>query len=652
MHEAMDRRLTTPEREGLLEQVFNHSSQGILVASLEGRVLAANDAFLFLMGREQDEIVGKTTAELGLFASIGDRRAHALLRERGTLDADAHVLTPSGEARIIRMWGEAVTDGGEPIVVVRASDVAGRLAAGTRYYELREAEVRYRALVEQIPAITYTELEDEKSPVGYRDVYISPQTERILGYTPFEWQSDPELWIRAVHPDDRERVVREDRAALSSGTFTSEYRMIGRNGQAVWFRDEAAVIEDPISGVRFWQGIMLDITELKKAEATQAEIAAKYRTLVEQIPSIVYLAEYGEQGDWLYISPQIERVLGYTPEEWLTHPHPMGSFTHADDLGVVRAEEDRSLVSGDPFRAEYRMQAKDGRWLWIRDEATAVRDDAGHPFVLQGVMYDVTERKRAEQELAAALEKLQALDGLKNTLLHALSHDLQNPITAILGAASTLERLDPELTEEDRQNLLRSLTSRAWSVKTLVADLLDLERLDQGIAEPLRLPLDLSEVVQEMVTSSDALVDRRVDVQAEPVRISVDRPKVERMIENLLANAARHTQPSCRIWVRVRPEGPGALILVEDDGPGVPDELKERIFDAFSRGPAAAFLPGSGIGLSIVARFAEMHGGRAWVEDRPGGGASFRVFLPDIPVARAERAEQAEQAEVGEPATG
>jgi PAS domain S-box-containing protein len=642
MQEAMERRLTTPEREGLLEQVFRHSSQGILVASQEGRVLVANDAFLFLLGRDRDEIVGRTTAELGLFASVGDRRAQELLSERGTIDVDAHVLTPSGEARVIRMWAEAVSDGGEAVVVVRASDLAGRLAAGARYYELREAEVRYRALVEQIPAITYTEMEDETSPVGYRDVYISPQTERILGYTPFEWQSDPELWIRTLHPDDRDRVVHEDRIALSTGTFISEYRMIGRAGQEVWFRDEAAVIEDPVTGVRFWQGIMLDITELKRAEATQAEIAAKYRTLVEQIPSIVYLAEYGEQGDWLYISPQLERVIGYTPEEWLAHPHPMASFTHPDDLDSVRAEEDRSLHSGDPFRAEYRMRTKDGRWLWIRDEATAVRDESGNPFVLQGVMYDVTERKRAEQELAAALERLQTLDQLKNTLLHALSHDLQNPITAILGAASTLERLDGDLTPEDRQNLLHSLVSRARSVKTLVADLLDLERLDQGIAEPLRMPLDLGEEVRDLVATSDLLAERHVDVQVEPVTISVDRPKVERMVENLLSNAARHTDTSCRIWVRVKAEGPGALIAVEDDGPGVPDEQKERIFEAFNRGPRTSFLPGSGIGLSIVARFAELHGGRAWVQDRPGGGASFRVFLPDLPLVRA--AEPAEPA--------
>jgi len=630
MLEPMKAKLSVPGRS-LPARVFDQSSLGILLAHLDGLILEANDAFLFLVDRGRDEVVGHTIGELGFFSSMGDDRAKDLLRERGAIDGfDAHVLTPSGEARVLRLWAEAIADGDDRIVVVRASDDAGRVAAGARYYELREAEVRYRALVEQIPAITYTEIEDETSPIGYRDVYISPQCEHILGYTPFEWQADPELWIRAMHPDDRDRVVRDDRASLETGTFTSEYRMLARDGRVVWFQDEANVVEDPVSGVRFWHGVMLDVTELKLAEANHSELAAKYRTLVEQIPAVVYLAEYGEQGDWLYISPQLERVLGYTPEEWLAHPHPMASFTHPDDIAVVREAEERSLSLGEPFRAEYRMQTKDGGWLWILDEATAVRDQNERPFVLQGVMYDISERKRSEQELKEVLEKLRAMDRLKNTLLHTLSHDLQNPLTAIHGAASTLERLDSQLSTEERSSLLKSLAGRTQSLRTLLTDLLDLDRLDRGIVEPRRSLVDLPAMIRRLVASSETLTGRSVEIETEPVTIAVDQPKVERMVENLLANVARHTKDA-RVWIRVAPQDGGALISVDDEGAGVPDDLKKKIFVPYSRGPEAAELPGSGIGLSLVARFAELHGGRAWVEDRPGKGASFRVFLPDAP---------------------
>ena len=109
----------------------------------------------------------------------------------------------------------------------------------------------------------------------------------------------------------------------------------------------------------------------------------------------------------------------------------------------------------------------------------------------------------------------------------------------------------------------------------------------------------------------------------------VDPAKLERIVENLVANAARHTPPDRTIWVAVREEAGGVLLAVEDDGPVVPPELRDAIFEPFRQGPTATpHTPGTGIGLSLVARFAELHGGRAWVAERAGGGASFRVWLP------------------------
>lgn len=621
----MESRLTAsaPHREGLLERVFRESTLGMAVCRLsDGTVLEANDAFGYLLGRGAHDLHGHTIADLGLLASFGEHRALEQLRERGVLEGfDARFTTPGGEVRVVRLWAETI-EAEEPLVVFRASDVDGRTTARSRYQELRETEVRYRALVESIPAITYTQVEDETSPTGFRDVYISPQTERILGYRPEEWVADPTLWISATHPDDRARLIREDReAAANASRFSSEYRMVAKDGRVVWFHDEAVLVEDPVSGVAFWQGVMFDVTEQKRLAEATAQSEAKYRALVEQLPAIVYLGEYGEDGDWLYISPRLEHVLGYTPQEWLSHPAPMGTFTHPDDLPAARAAEEESLRTGKPYRAEYRMRAKDGRWVWILDEASVVRDAAGNPLFLQGIMYDITERKEAE-------ERLVALDRLKNTLLHTLSHDLKEPLTAILGAASTLERLDRELPEEERRHLLRTLAERTRGMNALLTDLLDLDRLDRGILEPRRFPVDLAELAADLVARTTVLGGRRVEPDLTRCTASVDRTKVERMIENLLSNAARHTPPDARIWLRVRPEEGGALLVVEDEGPGIPDGLKEAVFEPFRRGPDASSTPGSGIGLSLVARFAELHGGRAWVEDRPGGGASFRVFLP------------------------
>jgi PAS domain S-box-containing protein len=351
-------------------------------------------------------------------------------------------------------------------------------------------------------------------------------------------------------------------------------------------------------------------------------IQAQYRNLVEQLPCVVYLAEYGEDGDWLYISPQLERILGYTPQEWLAHPHPQASFTHPDDIERVRAGEQRSYETGEPFRIEYRMRRRDGRWVWLLDEATAVLGEDGRPFCLQGLMFDITERRQAE-------ERLVALGRLKDTLLHTLSHDLKEPLTAIGGAASTLERLEDELDPEERRLLLRTLVSRSKAMSALITDLLDLERLDSGFIEPRRFPVDLVELVHRVIDGTDVLDGRAVDVQDGRCPASVDAPKVARIVENLLSNAARHTPAGTPIHVRCWREDEGAVIAVEDEGPGVPAGYEQVVFEAFHRGPGSEQVPGTGIGLSLVARFAELHGGRAWVQAREGGGASFRVLLPD-----------------------
>ena len=121
-----------------------------------------------------------------------------------------------------------------------------------------------------------------------------------------------------------------------------------------------------------------------------------------------------------------------------------------------------------------------------------------------------------------------------------------------------------------------------------------------------------------------------IEVDVEPITVSVDGAKVERILENLLSNAIRHTAPETRIWIRAHGEDDGVLLEVEDEGPGVPAELHEAVFEPFRQAPgsAAVHSPGVGVGLSLVLRFAELHGGRAWLEDRPGGGSIFKVFLP------------------------
>jgi signal transduction histidine kinase len=207
-----------------------------------------------------------------------------------------------------------------------------------------------------------------------------------------------------------------------------------------------------------------------------------------------------------------------------------------------------------------------------------------------------------------------------------VSHDIRTPLAAILGLAATLESRGHEMAADDVRDLSSRIVQNSRRMDRIVTDLLDLDRLQRGGLVPRLRPLDLGALVRQIVTRTDAVTERRLQLDTGPVHVDADPTMVERIVENLLENAVKHTPGDSRIWVRVERTDDGALIVVEDDGPGVPPEARERIFEPFAQGPTPGY-GGAGVGLALVAKFAELHDGRAWVQPRPGAGASFRVLL-------------------------
>lgn len=373
-------------------------------------------------------------------------------------------------------------------------------------------------------------------------------------------------------------------------------------------------------------------------DSTRQEAELPYRSLVERVPAIVYIDPVGpEPTSPTYVSPFVEQLLGYSAEVATGDPEWWARALHPDDRERVLAEWTKSDETGEPYAGEYRLIAADGRTVWIRDEAVLLRDDAGDPVHWQGVMLDITDSKQANDDLTRALdlerqgmEDMRRADEIKTTFLTAVSHDIRTPLSAILGNALTLEEGDRlGITDEERKQLTHSLAAKARRLNTIVTDLLDTERLARGVVEPKLQEIAVGRLVSLLVWDSETMAGRQVHMDTRSVTAWVDPQMISRIVENLLMNAARHTPPESEVWVKVVPENGNVLIAVEDDGPGLPEEHRESIFQPFEHGPmTSVHNPGVGVGLSLVAKFAELHGGRAWIEDRDGGGASFRVFLP------------------------
>lgn len=229
---------------------------------------------------------------------------------------------------------------------------------------------------------------------------------------------------------------------------------------------------------------------------------------------------------------------------------------------------------------------------------------------------------------ARAAARLREVDAMKSLFLQATSHELRTPLTAVKGGAETLARLDTVMTSQARVEIAHRVVVNASRLERLVDELLEVGSLGPGgtsARQPVRLDLLVAQVVEQ-----HGKADGRVAIDTQQAVIDANPVKIERAVFALIDNALKHTPPASAVTVQVSNEAHHATLIVDDEGPGIPDERKERAFAPLEQGPNSAGLPqpGVGLGLALTARYVQMHGGRVGLEDRPGGGLRVRVVLP------------------------
>ncbi|MEO8424666.1 MAG: PAS domain-containing protein [Actinomycetota bacterium] len=269
---------------------------------------------------------------------------------------------------------------------------------------VEESELRHRKLVEQVPAVVFIDSHEE-SPTCY---YVSPQSTEMLGYTPQEFQDDPTLFFRIMHPDDVDRVgdAWVD-AVRHRDSFFCDFRLIRRDGAFVSVREAAVLIRDVDGNPAYWQGLIQDLTDRKRAEDGLRASEARYRMLVEQVPAVVYEMDPDDERRTLFVNPQVEALFGYSREEWLDQPDIWIELLHPDDREIELAAHDLHNETGEPWSQEYRLIANDGRVVWVRDQARLVRDEAGNASTWQGIMLDITGQKDMEERLRQSNDDLE-----------------------------------------------------------------------------------------------------------------------------------------------------------------------------------------------------------------------------------------------------
>ncbi|MDO9532468.1 MAG: PAS domain S-box protein, partial [Deltaproteobacteria bacterium] len=264
---------------------------------------------------------------------------------------------------------------------------------------LRYSEAKYRTLVEQIPAITYT----ISLAAGVDFLYVSPQVETLLGFSPEAWRADAENWERQIHPEDRERVVAEITSSLETGApFSTEYRLLAKSGRVVWLRDEARVVSDPEGQFQFLQGLALDITERKRAEDALRQTTQTLQTLIQASPlAIITLDLDFKVSLW---NPGAERMFGWKESEVL------GGYLPAvvpENQGIEEEDRLKQEMGGKAQSAlELKRVRQDGSILDVHLWTASLLDANGKIIGNMGILADITARKRAEEKLRRQAELL------------------------------------------------------------------------------------------------------------------------------------------------------------------------------------------------------------------------------------------------------
>lgn len=371
------------------------------------------------------------------------------------------------------------------------------------------------------------------------------------------------------------------------------------------------------------------MTNDRVASSRALDAERMYRTLVEQVPVVVYVAEFGQHGPWRYVSPRIESMLGFSPEEWLANPALWYDQMVPEDREGAMTDEALSREMGTPLRSEYRLRTHDGRVVWVRDEAVVVHDGAGRPSFFHGILADITPEKEAEK-VAERAEVAEQANRAKDEFLSRMSHELRTPLNAILGFGQLLQT--SPLAPADAESVEQILKG-GRHLLDLINEVLDIARIESRTLSLSIEPVSVHEVIREAVDLVLPLAAKRgIAVHAsgsDPASfVLADRQRLKQAMLNLLANAVKYNHEGGSATVSVDRMADSITIRVSDTGPGIRSEDQERLFSPFDRlGAERTGIEGTGLGLALTKALVEGMGGSIGVESEMGTGSTFWLSL-------------------------
>ncbi|MBL8101718.1 MAG: PAS domain-containing protein [Anaerolineales bacterium] len=535
--------------------------------------------------------------------------------------------------------------------------------------QLQEAEARYRGLVESIPLVTYMA---EPGIMG-KWHFISPQITELTGFAPQEWLDNPGLWYSRVHPDDRDRTLKDEADALRKGrTPVLEYRLLTKDGRTVWVSDKSLVFLD--MNTLLVQGFMLDITERKRAEEQLTKHIAELQavrgvseTLIQRTDMHKLIFETGEQIRFTFKANNVLIAIHDPNTNLINFPYDFEDKKYRPNISIKYGEGITTQVMNmkQPFFIHENWDKESEKLHVINFNKIPVLSSMAVPIMINGrvlglITLESTEREHAFSEsdvpllstiaanLAVAIENTRLQDSLKQELdiqerlvrelelknaelerfTYTASHDLKSPLITIRGFLGYLKQ-DAQAGNFERLNSdIQRISDATEKMHRLLNELLELSRIGRVANETKNIPF--SEIVEDALQRVEGQLKGKqvqVTVGSDFPTVRVDRERMVEVIQNLVDNATKFfgDQPSPQIEIGHKTEANQTIFFVRDNGVGIKREFHERIFGLFDKLDATS--TGTGVGLALVKRIVEVHGGKIWVESEEGAGSTFFFTL-------------------------
>lgn len=445
--------------------------------------------------------------------------------------------------------------------------------------------------------------------------------------------SDPEVFLKFMHPDDREALNNCILALLRGEPLVEAIlRVQKKHGGFIWAAMRVETERSETGWLNYISGINIDVSKLKLTEQALLLSEARHARIIQSSKDGIW--EWSSKKGAFHFSSRCWELLGYEENDdvltdgqdrwkaWRARMHP-------EDLPYFEKKMRAHLKYGTPFDVEYRAMAKDGSWRWIRGRGQAEVNEKGEVLRISGTNMDVTQLKLAEERVVRAKEEAERANKAKSEFLSSMSHELRTPLNAILGFAKLLAT-DESLTREQRASM-REVVRAGNHLLQLVNDVLDLARIEAGRMEvdsqALR-PLELMRECIELVRPEAAKRQISIDYQSlcDPdVCITADRMRLKQVFLNLLSNAIKYNAYAgfIRIVFELQQENRLKISII-DSGKGISEEARKDIFKPFNRlGEEGSNIEGAGIGLVITKTLVEQMDGTIDFSSKPGQGTQF-----------------------------